>query len=1002
MGAELRIHLLGRFRVHVDGRELDDDVWRLKKAGHLVKLLALSPNHWLHRDQVMDWLWPDLAPTAAANNLYHVLHVARRTLQPDHMQRDRYIELRDGVLHLAPAVTSWIDTDAFEAATELAMRSNDPALHYDALALYEGDLLPEDRYQPWARAHRDRARERYLELLRVLAHLHSRREEHDLAIECLQQLIAKDPVDEAAHVELMTLYAEIGLWHQALRQFRDLREALRRELDVSPDPASLERYRAIFAGSTLPTASGGPLEAKPEPGSGSQTSGVHNLPAELSSIIGREQELREVRAHLMRSRLVTVTGAGGIGKTRLALAAVHHLTRLFPDGIWFVPLAAIRDPRLILSAIAQALGIREIEDEDLLDTILDYLAERRLLLVVDNLEHLAAGGSTLTNLLSRCGALRILVTSRIRLRLEGEQEYPIEPLQLPGPDMDIAPPDLSAFAAPALFIQRSRENRPDFEVTPENVQAIVEICWKLDGLPLAIELAAARSAVLTPGALAERLDKPLSILTGGSMDRPSRQKTVRDTIAWSYDLLGMSEQTLLQQFGVFTGGWTLEAAEAVVGAVDGKGNEVIDGLTVLVDHSLVRTEEISSRFRYSMLETIREFVLEQMTDEDLLDRMCVAHASYFLDFAEQAEPALLGPESADWLDRIEAELANIRAALEWSAHDAGDAAIGLRLVGALWVFWDMRGLLSEGRRWIEAIIPRAPGRSRAQAKAHFALGYLATRQGDRAAARPSLEKGLAIYREIGHRPGESRTLAMLGALASFEGDFEQSTPLLEKALAVFRDTGDRLGTARTLLDLGDQLRIEGDYRRARLLLTESLDLFRELEVPRGAGWALTNLGNTARAEDDLQSARLLQDESRALFAQLRDKRGLARPTLYLANLARLDGDLEKARALYRESLNLLRELRDQWRLPVWLYSVGLLAHQTGYHSEGVRLIIAAGTSYYSIETLLDPAECAEGKVAFSTAHAELGADGFAADWSTGESLSVETAIELALETLGAS
>lgn len=1003
--AELYLQLLGGFRVAVDDREIDASAWRLRKASHIVKLLALAPNRRLHREQIMELLWPDLSPDAAANNLNHALHVARRQLSaaPDH--RERYVHSFAGELILAPDVETWIDVESFEEAAAAAREAGDPRAYHDAIALYGGELLPADRYESWAVTRREELHLLFHSLHLELAQLHEDRGERDLAIEAYQMLVALEPAHEAAHTRLMRLYASMGLRHQALRQYQVLKTALRQELDVEPEPDSARLYQKILAGGFEKAAS--QPDQTPEAASVDTGRQRHNLPSEVTSFIGREREIEAVRSLLSTSRLLTLTGAGGIGKTRLALAVARGLLDDFPDGVYLISLATINNPDLVALAIFQSMGLQETANQSPLEALKEFLRHRRLLLLLDNTEHLVQVGPQLVELLEQCPDLTILVTSRTPLRLRGEQEYPVTPLGLPEEWWNLEAGTIEDSAAAALFIHRSRETRPDFRVTDDNAGIIAAICRRLDGLPLAIELAAARSKVLPPKLLLAHLDDPLSLLTGGPRDMPARQQTIRDTIAWSYDLLSPGERALFRRLGVFAGGWTLEAANVVgtiapstgQNAASGTGQSVLDALTALVDQNLVNQNDGLGEPRFSMLETIREFALEQLASAGEIDAARQQHAEYFLELAEQAGPALLGSEEALWLDRLERELGNLRAVLDWCAQGTGDTALGLRLAGTLWLFWDMRGRFVEGRGWLEMLLRAEPGHTPVQAGALFALGYLATRRGDPSSARVPLEQALRIYREAGERAGESRTLAMLGALASFEGDFNCSSALLEQALGGFRETRDQLGVARTLLDLGDQVRAEGDYDRAQVMLQESLDLFRELGFPRGAGWALANLGNTARATGDFERARELLEESRTIFSALGDKRGLARPVLYLANLARMRGDYVTANALFRESLALLRELEDQWRLPVWLYYIGLLAGQRGEQSLAVRLIAAAEASHERFQTLLDPDERSVGDEAFAQALYALGDDTFATELLAGKKLRLDGAIELALEMI---
>lgn len=1015
--AEMRVFLLGDFQVTVRNDSISSRDWRLRKSSSLVKILALTPGYQLHRDQLVELLWPDLPLDSALNNFHQALYVARRSLNT--LVRDipatRILRLDRHVVSLGLHAQLWVDVEHFERTARRASQTGSAEDHRAAIELYRGDLLSEDRYEDWASSRREALRRMFHTVLLSLANLYEERGEANLAADTLRRLLASEPTHEDAHIGLMRIYANTGMQRQALAQYESLRAELRNELDIEPRSATTRLYRQILEGeyTTVPkpvtiepaSQSTGRAEVKDSPADddaprrpdGAPT----NLPIQLTRLIGREREIEEIQMLLTVSRLLTLTGPGGVGKTRLALAVGSELLDSFFEGVYVVSLATVRNPALVVSAIAQVFGVREKSGQELLESLKHYLADKRLLLLFDNFEHLALAGPIVTDLLGYCPNLQVLITSRMRLRLHGEQEYPVPPLSLP--DLRRLPPTdaLIRYGSVALFVQRSREVRPSFRITRETAPTVAEISHRLDGLPLAIELAAARTKVLTPHSMLARLDRPLDLLTDGPRDQPRRLQTIRDTIAWSYDLLDSDEQQLFQHLSVFVGGWTLEAAEAIAQVGPFPDSEVLEGLTTLVDHSLVHQAPVADGLRFSMLETVREFASEQLAASGEAAAIHQQHATYFTNLAEKAGPALFGLEQETWLDRLQQELGNLRAALYWCLQGDGDIETGLRLAGSLWMFWDIRGFLAEGRRWLESLAERSQTRSEPYAQARFAAGYLATRQGDPASARPLLEEALALYREFGDKQGTGRTLGMLGAIVSFEGDFERSTAFLEEALTMFRESGDSLDIARTLLDLGDQVRVEGDYQRARILLEESLARLRRLGFERAAGWALANLGNISRAEGNDEHAMPFFIESRDIFDRLGDKRGLSRPVLYLANLARRRGDFATAYDLLRESLVLLREIEDQWRLPVWVYYAGLLATQRDEHAGGARLISAARASSERFESLLDPAERADGDNALAACRTALGEDEFNWILSAGRIMTLDQAIAFALESFDA-
>jgi predicted ATPase/class 3 adenylate cyclase/Tfp pilus assembly protein PilF len=553
-----------------------------------------------------------------------------------------------------------------------------------------------------------------------------------------------------------------------------------------------------------------------------------NLPVPSTPFIGREQEVEAIEALLRRQRvrMLTLTGPGGIGKTRLALRVAEELRPDFTDGVVYVALAPLTDPHLVRSSIATSLGIREVTNQSLLDTVAEYLQERHLLLVLDNFEHLLPAAPLLSDLISRCPRLTLLITSRAVLHLGAEYEYPVAPLPVPRLVDRADGQSLAENDAVSLFLERARAVKPGFTLTMENAAPIVEICARLDGLPLAIELAAARVRLFPPSSLLQRLSRSLTLLTGGARDAPVRQQTLRNTIDWSYELLTEEERQLFIRLGVFAGGWTYEAAEAVCGA-DGE-LDVLEGLTSLAEKSLVREEDVQAGSfedaRFFMLDTIREYANEKLGAADGAEAIRLRHAIYFSDLGEQAAQGFKGPEQKVWSDRMEMELDNIRAVLRWSSHD-GNPLPGLRLAANLGMFWKDRAHLTEGRQWLEALLSRDTGTDkRARAHACDTLGMTTRWQGDFAQARVWMEESLQLYRSVGDWHSEAMVLSHLGGLARTEGDLVRATKVLEEALKVCRESGNLFYLSSALANLGEVRMRYGDYEQARRMLDEALVL----------------------------------------------------------------------------------------------------------------------------------------------------------------------------------
>ena len=566
------------------------------------------------------------------------------------------------------------------------------------------------------------------------------------------------------------------------------------------------------------------------------------LLSDPTPLIGRDRELESLRQLLLGDtvRLVTVTGPGGVGKTRLALAAAHSVEGAFPDGVWFVDLVPLQDPIHLDATIARALRLEDVAPHSTRERVAAYLNHRRLLLVLDNFEHVRSAATRVGELLATCPYLRVLVTSREPLNLRLEQRMILRGLAVP--DFARATPAAVAQApATALFLAQARRVQPDFAVMPEDARALAELVHRLDGMPLAIQITAAHSNVLSPAAMLARLEGQALLSTEEARDVPPRHHTLRDTIEWSHVLLDSGEQELLRQLGVFAGGWTLEAAEAIVERRD-PGAPLWQMLASLVDKSLVQTEGVGGADRrYRMLETIREFARDRLAASGDLDAARQRHADYYLALAEQAEPELWGPEEQAWLRRLEQEHENFRAVLRW-AGQRGDGHLSVRLTGALADFWWMNGYLRDGRRWLERALALSPdGPERPRAKALVGAGSLAGTLGDYATARGLLQNALELAEALHDSAATARALTRLGMVAMFEGDARGAQALQERSLALCREIQDLRWQALTVVWLGWAHMLLGDLDRAEATLTESLDLSRTVGNKRLAGIAMSYL-----------------------------------------------------------------------------------------------------------------------------------------------------------------
>ena len=731
----------------------------------------------------------------------------------------------------------------------------------------------------------------------------------------------------------------------------------------------------------------------------------NNLPAQLTPLIGREREVDAVAQRLRREgiRLMTLIGPGGVGKTRLSLQVAATLLSFFKDGIFFVGLAPIRDPSLLLSTIGHTLGIGEVGARSLLESTISYLHEKEMLLILDNFEQVVTAAPLVTELLAACPRLKILVTSREVLHLQGEHEFPVPPLTLP--ERGQVPPvqRLSQYEAVALFIQRATAIRPGFTISNENAPAVAEICYRLDGLPLAIELAAARIKLFSPQALLERLGDRFKVLQSGARDVPDRQRTLRAAIDWSYNLLTPAEQMLFRRLAVFVGGRTLEAVEAVC---DPAGDDevtllridVLDGLTSLVDKSLIRqVGGAGGEPRFTMLATIHEYAAERLAESAEVEALRRRHAAYFLALAKQAEPELTRAGQVIWLNRLEMEHDNLRAALQW-AEDSHEAEISLRLSTMLWRFWEVRGYLSEGRGWLESALSEsydAPARLRANA--FNAAGNLARNQGDYLQATKFHQESLVLRRELRDKWGIASSLNNLGNVARNQRDYERAVTLYTESLALYTEVGDTWDKALLLNNLGLIKVDQGLYAEAAPLLQESLALFRQLRDKWGSTLALNNLGLTAYYQGNYGEAIRLHEEALALRQELGDKLGIASSLHNLGNAVGEKGEYRRAMTLYREGLALCRELGYKPGIVMYIEGMASLAATQNQMEQAVCLFGAAGALRKVIGAPLSAAEEADDARYIAMARDALDDETFAAAWTRGQAMSLEESIAYALE-----
>jgi predicted ATPase len=725
-----------------------------------------------------------------------------------------------------------------------------------------------------------------------------------------------------------------------------------------------------------------------------------NLPIPGTVFIGRDKELLAAKELLLRRdvRLVTLTGPAGIGKSRLALEMAREMVEHFPSGVYFVPLAPISDSSSIPLVIAQTLGIRGTGGQPPLEILKEYLQNSLsapMLLLIDNFEHVVEAAPMLAELLALAPSLKLLVTSRAPLHVYDEHEFPVPPLGLPEskslPPLEV----LSQYSAISLFSQRASAVKPDFELSEENAPAVAEICSRLDGLPLAIELAAARAKLLSPSAIRTRLASRLQLLTGGARDLPARQQTLRHAIDWSYDLLSEPEQKLFRRLSVFLGGCTLESVESVCNTKQDLGLDVLDGMASMVDKSLARQiEQPDGEPRFVMLQTIREYGLGKLAEsgEDAKTRR--AHAAYCLVLAEEAASEDSAATQTEWLDRFELEHDNFRTALEWLT-ETGDAAWGLRLGAALFRFWEMREYLAEGRDRLGKLLrlEGAAAPTSARLRVLFAAGVLAQEQGDYVVSDALHKECLEIGRLLGDKRGIAVSLNALAVSARDRGDLAASRVLFEESLTLWRELHDALAVARALSNLANVVKLQQDYTHARSLYEECLSIFRQLGDRTGVGWALDHQGDVARGQGDSKGARSLYEQSLQTFRELNEPWGIAASLADLGNLAQEEGDYRAADTLYRESIGVFKALEHKRGIARLLESFASSAAAQMEPERSLRLAGAAAALRQSIGASLASAEQAKLDRTLDPARRALTTTTERTAWLEGWVMPVEKAIE---------
>ncbi len=992
----LRIFLLGAFRLERDPpnraprgstrKHAERVHLPTRKTESLLAYLILHPEP--HpREQLAALLWGDVSDDLARSSLRRALVLLRQVLGERIVLADR------ARIQLHPAFPLWVDAREFQAQAETALRSADAESGMD-LDLYQDDLLI-DFDDEWIAPLREHLRSLHLQVLLALAQSLRARAEYARAIDFAIRVLNRDAGNEFAHQIVMFCYAMQGKYGLALRQFERCQRALREALGIEPSPETLALAQWIKG---QPAAE--PSHAAP----------LTNLPAPLTSFIGREREIAELKLLLKATRMLTLTGAGGSGKTRLAIQVAAEVMRddptgrLYKDGVWWADLAGLREEALVAHAIAQTLGVREMPHRSLLEALTSFLKAKQLLLILDNCEHLLEACAQISEtLLTHCPDLRVLATSRQSFNIAGETAWIVPSLALPSASfLARESADKQTIAAledseaVRFFIERAQSVKLDFQLTEQNAISVARICEWLDGIPLALELAAARIRLLTAEHLAERLHDRFNLLTTGSRTALPRHQTLRACFDWSYDLIPADARKVFRRLSVFMGSFALEAVEAVCSDAELPAHAVLDHLSRLVDRSLVNVEQQGGNKRYRLLETIREYGSEKLRESDEADSTRNRHLDWFLKLAAQAEPELRGAQQAEWLAHLEREHDNLRAALQWSGVEGGDPLQGMRLAGALVDFWELHGHFSEGRRWLEAFLKRNVGDRPARAKALQGAGILAYYH-DVAAARHLLEASVAIFRELGDKRGLGYSLYRLGWLAIIQCDFTAGHSYLEESIAILRELGNRAGLAYALHIMGVIPQAQGHWAAARPLLEESLRILRELGDKNGVAITLQDLGIVIGELGDSVGARSLLEESLALGQEIGSQWDLARTNWALGWVARRERDNALARYSYVQSIKLVKAIGYDVGFAYALSGLGSVAALQGQSERAARLLGAAIHFNRKFAERLVPVEQAWYDSSLAIVRAGLGEEGLARAWAEGQAMTLEQAVEYALE-----
>ncbi len=1021
-----RLYLLGAFRIEKDAHPIR---FPTRKVESLFAYLALHPEEHA-REKIAALFWGDSSDDQARHSLRTALATIRKELGDD-----AFIASRE-TMQLNPDFPLWVDAREFQQMAngewQIAQASSAISHLQSALSHYRGDLLA-DFYDDWILPERERLRAAYLDALLNLAQQLRAASQYERAMEYARQVLTTDPANEHAHQHLIFCYAALGDRTAALKQSDECACRLREELGVEPSSETLALRARIQAELT---------------GAKSRVALLTNLPHPLTSFVGRANETQTIRQSLAASRLVSLVGAGGCGKTRLAIRVASDLAveNRFANGVWWVELAALNDAARVPHAVATVFHLDESPAKPIAETLTDHLREKELLLVLDNCEHLFAACARLVDdIVTACPRVRILATSRAPLSITGEVAWRVPSLTLPDAEQVLPPQDIARYDALCLFAERAATVAPSWKLA-EHANAVAHICARLDGMPLAIELAAARLRVLSAEQIAARLDDRFALLTTGSTTALPRHQTLRAAIDWSFDLLVEDERVLFRRLSVFAGGFTLEAVEAVSSIQYSVTSQLntehcrlnpLDVLARLVDKSLVIAEQQDEQARYRMLESIRQYARAKLLQAGETARVQSQHLAFFLQLAERAARELEGAARTTWLRRAEVERDNLRAALEWAfglEAPASDVELGLRLTVALCGFWLARNHWKEGREWIERALRVMPDDGAPQTRVTlFKYAYrFAIALGDLNAARAHLQARESLVFALNDQVGIAELLLARAGLARLEHRLDAAQTDAEEGLRRFTARGDRSGIASALAAQGSIERARGDYGAARALFDASLRLRQEIGEQETLGeslgasafaafrardfatalalfgqllafaqaqadqslmrHALVNLGEVARAAGKYREAKPYYEQSLELARALPAKLHIGCALQGLGFVAVEEGDLRRARECNQECLALYQEQKLTWGVAGAVWGFARVAAAEGKGELAARWLGAIDPHLALTGAMATPADRLEHERTLAAVHASLDDAAFDAAWNAGCALTLEQAV----------